>query len=445
MKESRKGIQITRVTPNSIADELGVDPGDLLVSVQNQLPRDYVEFLYLTSDDELEILIQKPDGEEWLLDVEREPGEELGLQLDGIIYDELKECGNHCMFCFVHQMPDGMRPTLSFKDDDYRFSFLQGSFITLTNLLDEELERIKTFKLTPLYVSVHTTNPMLRQRMMGNKRAGQIMEQLRGLKEAGIDFHAQIVLCPGVNDRDELKRSIEDLATLRPNLLSLAIVPVGLTRYREKLYPLTTISEKEAEAVFGMVTDYQKRFAQEDENFVYLSDEFYLLTGHSFPEREAYHGFPQLENGIGLSRLFLDEFQDLESVLPKKMTNPAKVLMVTGRLGEKVLQGPIDRLRSVEGLTVEVLTVVNRFFGEKVTVAGLLTGEDLLRAIQEIGPEEYDLILLPQIVLNDNDLFIDGMSQDEFVAILDNVRFIDHFNQMVDELVDMNLMEVRCK
>lgn len=442
MKERHKAIPITGVIPNSIADELGVEPRDLLISVQNQLPRDYIEFLYLTSDDELEILIQKSDGDEWLLEVEREPGEELGIQLNGIVYDQLKECGNHCMFCFVHQMPEGMRPTLSLKDDDYRFSFLQGSFITLTNLPDEELERIKTFKLTPLYISVHTTNPKLRQRMMGNKRAEQIMEQLEGLKEAGIDFHAQIVLCPGVNDGDELKRSIEDLATLRPNLLSLAIVPVGLTKYRDKLYPLTTITQKEAEAVYGIVTDYQEKFTQEDENFVYLSDEFYLLTGHSFPKDEAYHGFPQLENGIGLSRLFLDGFQNLEFTLPEKMIHSAQVLIVTGQLGEKVLKGPIDRLRGVKDLTVKVLTVVNRFFGEKVTVAGLLTGEDLLRAIQEVGPEEYDLILLPQVVLNDNGLFIDGMDREEFVATLPNVRFIGHFDQMIDELVDMNLMEV---
>lgn len=439
----QRGLPIAWVFPDSIAEELGIEPGDQLLSIDGQLPKDYIDFVYLTSDEELEIVIQKPDGEIVFLDVEREPGEELGFQLEGIIYDMLHECSNHCMFCFVHQMPEGLRRTLSLKDDDYRFSFLQGSFITLTNLTQREIDRIKMLKLSPLYVSVHTTNPALRQRMMGNKAAGRVMEILRELKESGIEFHTQIVLCPGINDGKELQRSIEDLASLRPNLLSCAVVPVGLTRYREKLYPLTSFTSEQANDVYERVCSYQERFAAEGENFLYMSDEFYLLTGHTFPESEEYHGFPQLENGVGLSRLLLDEMVTLEDELPDQMIQPTKLLLVTGVLGAKVLEVPVARLRKVKDLTVDLLPVVNVFFGATVTVAGLLTGQDLLRAVQEHEPEEYDLIVLPNVVLNDDDLFIDGLSREEWEEKVPHTVFVDGLYSLIDQLVERNLMEVK--
>ncbi|AZR72761.1 Fe-S oxidoreductase [Anoxybacter fermentans] len=443
--EVKKGIPIAEVKPDSIADQLGIKPGDHLISIQGQVPRDYIDFVYLTSDDQLEILIRKKNGEKWLLDLERDPQDELGIQLEGIIYDQLKECENHCIFCFVHQMPEGLRPTLSLKDDDYRFSFLQGSYITLTNLQEEDLERIKKLKLSPLYISVHATNPSLRQKIMGNKKAGKILENLRELKEAGIFFHTQIVLCPGINDGEELKRSIIDLASLRPNLLSLAIVPVGLTKYRKKLFPLTTYTPEKAEEVYQIITQFQKKFAREGENFVYLSDEFYLLTGYDFPKKEEYHGFPQLENGVGLCRLFLDDFKALEPKLPEKMLSPTRLLLVTGVLGEKVLKGPVARLREIHGLKIKILTVINQFFGENVTVAGLLTGQDLMRAIEASNPEEFDLVVLPEVVLNDDRLFIDGMSEKEFITAIPNVIFVKNFHQLIDRLLEMNLMEVKSK
>ncbi len=440
-----KGVPIVNVAPDSIAEELGIEPGDLLIHVQGKIPRDYIDYVYLTSDEELEILIQKPNGEEWLLEVEREPDEELGIQLEGIIFDQLKECNNHCMFCFVDQMPDGLRSTLSFRDDDYRFSFLQGSFMTLTNLSSEDFERIKQLKLSPLYISVHSTNPSLRKKMMGNKKAGMIMEMLSELKDAGITFHTQIVLCPGVNDGDELKRSIEDLASLRPNLLSLAIVPVGLTKYRDKLYPLNSFTRKEAENVYQIVTGYQKQFINEDENFVYLSDEFYLLTGHDLPLDEEYHGYPQLENGVGLSRLLLDEFAAIELELPEKMLRSARILMVTGVLGEKVLKNLIYRLGKIEDLEIDLLCVVNQYFGSKVTVTGLLTGQDLKKAIQKAEPNQYDLIVLPDVLLNDDQLFIDGVSWEHFETAIPNVITVDGFSQLISKLSEMNLLEVKAK
>lgn len=439
----QRGIRIAQVMVNSIADELGVESGDLLLSIQGQYPKDYIDFVYLTSDDHLEILIAKPSGEEWLLDVEREVGEDLGIRLEGIIYDELKECSNHCIFCFVHQMPEGLRKTLSFKDDDYRFSFLQGSFITLTNLAEADLERIKGLKLSPLYVSVHTTNPELRKRMMGKRDAGRIMNILQELKKAGIEFHTQIVLCPGINDGKELHRSIEDLATLRPNLLSLAIVPVGLTRYREKLYPLSSFISEKAEEVYQIVSSFQHKFSRCEENFVYLADEFYLLTGREFPTVEEYHGFPQLENGIGLSRLVIDEIEDLQPLLPERMLKPVNLLLVTSTLGQQVLKRAIEPLRQVQDLQIDLLAVTNQFFGEKVTVAGLLTGQDLERAILKAGPERYHLVILPEVVLNDDRLFIDGLSDKEFKANIPNTIFVQDFNSLIDQLVEMNLMEVK--
>ena len=440
-----KGIPIISVFPDSIARELGLEVGDLLLSINDQLPRDYIDFVYLTSDDSFLLKVRKNSGQEVSMEVWREPGEELGFQLEGIIYDELRECSNHCMFCFVHQMPEGLRKTLSLKDDDYRFSFLQGSFITLTNLSVEDIERIKLLKLSPLYVSVHTTNPELRQRMMGNKRAGRIMEILRDLSAAGIAFHAQIVLCPGINDGAELQRSIEDLASLRPNLLSLAVVPVGLTRYRENLYPLRNFTPAEAEQVLELVVSYQEQFAREDENFLYLSDEFYLLTGRKFPLDEEYHDYPQLENGVGLSRLLLDEFAVIRNELPEKLETPLSLLLVTGQLAAQVLREPVEVLNAVSGLRVDILSVVNEFFGAKVTVAGLLTGTDLKEAILEKDPRDYDLVVLPTVVLNDAGLFIDGMHEEEFLAAIPNAVFVDGFYHLFDELEGMNLWRCECK
>lgn len=437
-----QGIPIVSVFPDSIAADLGLLPGDELLSIEGQLPKDYIDFVYLTSDDCFRLVVLKASGAKQIFEVEREPGEELGFQLEGIIYDGLRECANHCIFCFVHQMPEGLRETLSLKDDDYRFSFLQGSFITLTNLQDSDVERIKLLKLSPLYVSVHTTNPKLRQQMMGSKEAGKIMDILRDLHGAGIDFHAQIVLCPGINDGDELKRSIEDLASLRPNLLSLAVVPVGLTRYREKLYQLRNYTVAEAEEVFNLVRDYQERFLAEGENFLYLSDEFYLLTGKEFPESEEYNDFPQLENGVGLSRLLLDEFADVERDLPERLLKPLRLLLATGLLAENVLKKPVARLNQIDGLTVDILPVRNEFFGEKVTVAGLLTGRDIRDAILEARPEEYELIVLPRVVLNDDGLFIDSMTKSEFIADIPNAIFVNGFYHLFEELEGMNFLEV---
>ena len=432
----KSGIPIIGIIPGSIAEELSVESGDILLGINGKLPVDYIEFVDLTSVEDLEILIRKPDGEEWLLDFTRYPGEELGLKLEGIIYDHLRECNNHCIFCFVHQMPLGIRKTLSLQDDDYRFSFLQGSFVTLTNLLEQDLERIKLLKLSPLYVSVHTTNPKLRQRIMGNRKAGKILDILKELKEAEISFHAQIVLIPGINDGEELKSSIENLSLLRPNLLSLAIVPVGLTKFRANLMPLKTFTSNLAGEVVNIVQHYQEKFSNIGTNFLYLADEFYLLTGEKFPDIEEYHGFPQLENGVGLSRLLLDEFYQLEPTLPVRFKQPKKILLVTGVLAGQVLSEPVQRLQIIKNLEVELLVVENEFFGENVTVVGLLTGKDLKKSLLSHHPGEYDLIFLPNVLLNDDELFIDGMSKNDFIKAIPNTIFVDDFTQLINFMVN---------
>ena len=441
--EEKKGIKIVDIKPDSIADEIGIEPGDELVSIQGQTPGDYVEFLYLISEPFLEIVIRKDNGEEWLLDIERDPGDELGIQLDGIIYDQLQECDNNCMFCFVNQMPEGLRRTLSLKDDDYRFSFLQGSYVTLTNLDEEEFERIKRLRLSPIYVSVHTTNPDLRVRMMRNKDAAGILEQLRELKEAGISFHTQLVLCPDLNDGEELERSLKELSTLRPNILSLAVVPVGLTKYREGLFPLESYTPEQAEEVYQIVNSFQEELKKENDNFIYLSDEFYLLSGHALPEEEEYNGFPQLENGVGTSRLLLDEFESLKNQLPDSFDKQTNCLMVTGVLASKVLKEPIEALNDIEGLDINLLSIKNKFFGETVTVAGLLTGRDLIEAIENSNPEEYDYIILPEVVLNDDKLFIDGVSKEEFKEVIPNTFFVSNFKELIDLFSEENIMEVK--
>lgn len=442
---AKRGITISGVIPNSIAAEMGVKAQDRLLSIQGQMPRDYIDYVYLTSDENLEILIAKPSGEEWLLKIEREPGEKLGIQLAGIIYDDLKKCSNQCIFCFVQQMPPGLRKTLYLKDDDYRFSFLQGSFITLTNLTDDDLLRIKSLKLSPLYISVHTTNPSLRSMMMGNKKIPPIMEILRELKAAEIDFHTQIVLCPKINDGQELEKSIIDLETLRPNLLSLAIVPVGLTKFRKQLYSLQTFSVKNAERVMQTVSKYQRKFAQSGQNFIYLADEFYLLTGEELPLTEEYHGFPQLENGIGLSRLLLDEVDCLVTQASYKLCSKTKLLLVTSVLGAKVINRIVDSLTKNDNLQIELLTVRNEYFGEKVTVAGLLTGRDLLQQISFKQPKNYAQVVIPRVVLNDEDLFIDGITKEEFLKAIPNALFVQNFQELFIELERKNLLEVKSK
>ncbi|OPX90466.1 MAG: Radical SAM superfamily protein [Pelotomaculum sp. PtaB.Bin104] len=408
----QSGLKIEQVKPESIALELGLEPGDRVIDINGHTLQDVIDFRFFEADESLTILVQKQSGDKWELDVEKDFDESLGIDFGQGGFGHTRGCANRCLFCFVDQMPPGMRPTLYVKDDDYRLSFWTGNFITLTNLSHNDLHRIAQQRLSPLYISVHTTNPALRERMLGNKRAGMISDQLKYLAKAGIEMHTQVVLCPGLNDEQELERTINDLAGLWPAVSSMAIVPVGLTRFRQGLYPLRPFTRDEETRLVHWVGEKQDEFLTRLGNpFVFASDEFYLSSGQKIPSVERYAGFPQLENGVGLTRLFWDEWEAVMTSLPREAPG-LKVTLATGRLGEQVLKPVVDRLNAIKGLEVAIKRVDNRFFGEEITVAGLITGEDLL--VQLCPDEIGDLLVIPAVMLKrDSDIFLDGMTLTE--------------------------------
>ena len=400
--------QIAAVAPGSLADDLGLAPGDRLLAVNDQPVQDIIDLSFALADEYVELLIEKADGTQEIHEIEKDYEEQLGIDFESAVFDKVHQCANQCLFCFVDQMPPGMRETLYIKDDDYRLSFLYGNFVTLTNLTPTDKKRIRQLHLSPLYVSVHTTDGDLRSRMLNNKRAGRIMEELRELAEQGIDFHSQIVLCPGFNDGQVLEQTIRDLYALAPAALSLAIVPVGLTRYREGCHPLRVFTPAESAQVIDMVAAWQAKCRSETESsFVYLADEFYLAAGYPIPNYEEYDDFPQLENGVGLVRSFLDEWQQYAAAAVG-YDKPFAVDVVCGVSAAKVLGPLLDDL-CIPNLTVRLAPVVNDFFGHHITVTGLLTGRDILSCLQSL-PGERQGVIIPGIALRKGEaVFLDGM------------------------------------
>lgn len=413
-----RGLIITSVADNSIADELRLQPGDVLLQINGQEITDILDYQYLIADENLQVLVQKYNEEHWLLEIEKDYDENLGLAFQDGGWGSTRRCGNKCIFCFVDQMPRQMRPTLYIKDDDYRLSFAQGNFITLTNIGPPELERIAQMRLSPLYISVHTTNPALRRQMMGNPRAAQVMDQLRYLAEAGIRMHTQVVLCPGINDGAELSRTISDLGELWPAVRSLAVVPVGLTAHRRGLFSLRSYNEPEARNVLQEVQRWQKVFASEYKYpLVFASDEFYLLAGIPVPPAENYGGFPQTENGVGLVRLFMDEWRQSAGKLPERIEYPVNCSLVTGKLAGPVLAPVVAGLNRIDGLQAELHVLENVFFGKTATVAGLLTGQDLLAGLA--GRDLGDRLFIPAVTLRDGDhVFLDDITLEELSSRL---------------------------
>ncbi|HHW44222.1 DUF512 domain-containing protein [Desulfofundulus thermobenzoicus] len=414
-----RGLAVEGVAPGSIAAQLGVEPGDRIADINGQPVEDILDYRFLTSDEELALVLIKPDGEEWLLEIEKDFDEDLGITLAGGGLGPTRRCQNRCLFCFVDQMPPGLRPTLYVKDDDYRLSFTQGNFITLTNLQERDFRRIIRLRLSPLYISVHTTNPQLREKMLRHPRAGEIMSRLRQLAGAGIALHTQVVLCPDLNDGVELERTVEDLLSLGHAVRSVAIVPVGLTRHREGLYPLRTFTPGEAREIVERVRRWRDRcLARREEAVVFASDEFYLLAGVPVPPASHYDDFPQTENGVGLVRLFLDGWQEVARRLPRQMSRPRRVTVATGVLGEKVLAPVIHRLNRIRNLSVELAVIPNRLFGEQVTVAGLISGGDILAALRGKDPGQ-PLIIPPVMLRRGEAVFLDDMTVGELSRKLD--------------------------
>ena len=413
--------KIKKVKKGSISSKIGLETGDEILKINNKEINDYIDYQYETSEPFFTLKIKKNNGEIKKFEIERKYNEILGITLEGIIYDKLKKCNNDCVFCFVKQQPSNLRNSLLLKDDDYRFSFLKGSFITLTNLTESDWNKIISKRLSPLYISVHSTNPELRIKMMKNQKAANILKDLNRLKNNNINFHAQLVLCPGLNDGDELKKTIEDLEEFYPNLLSLGVVPVGLTKYREELEKLDSYTNKEASNVLDIIHNYQKRFKnQYNKNFLFASDEFYLLADKNIPEYEEYNGFPQIENGIGLTRLLWNELKEIDNNLPVELEKNKEFTIVTSVLSKKVMKKVTNRLNKIKNLRINLLIVKNKFFGKNVTVTGLLTGQDIYNSIN--NNTTANNIIIPGVTLNEDNLFLDDMSLNELKTKLNNKK-----------------------
>ncbi|MGI6226810.1 MAG: DUF512 domain-containing protein [Peptococcales bacterium] len=403
---------IAEVRPNSLASELGLEPGDKIVEVNNIVPEDLIHFQYLWADEEIKLLVETKTKEEILYEIEKDYDEGLGVVFEQAVFDKIRPCHNKCLFCFIEQMAPEMRPSLYEKDDDYRLSFLQGNFITLTNIKEADLKRIKDYHLSPLYVSVHTTNKVLRKELMGNPKADRIMEQLQDLINSGINIHTQIVLCPGINDGEYLEKTINDLSSLWPGVQSIAIVPVGVTKFRKDLAKFPVFDKKYAEKLVEQITEKQIMFREKTGiSLVYLGDEIYVQAQKDFPDYEFYDSFPQTENGIGVSRLFLDEFKMIKDKLPKTCSED-HFIIATSVLGSNILKPVLDELNLIKGLNVELKVIENVFFGSRVTVTGLLTGTDLIQGLQ--GTPLGTKVIISDIMLKKGEnIFLDGLNPEE--------------------------------
>jgi putative radical SAM enzyme (TIGR03279 family) len=400
---------IQDVIPGSIAEDIGLETGDSLYSINGQIIHDILDYQFAVQDVFLEVEVHKPNGETWLIEVEKEEDEELGLILDGAIFDPMKVCRNRCLFCFVDQLPPDLRPTLQIKDDDYRHSFLFGNFITLTNLQQSDWDKILAMRLSPLYISIHAMRPAVRARMLKHKKGLNIREDLERLYRSGIEIHTQIVLCPGINDGEVLEETIEQLAGFYPSVLSIGIVPVGLTKHRQGLPDLKPVTPEQAARLITRVNAYQQRFRREyGLGLVYLADEFYLNAGQTVPGSSYYDSFEQLENGIGLVRLLWDEFAQAEKGLPDAVP-PRQTHIVTGVSGTIALQPIVERLNQVAGVAVHLIPVVNSFLGSSITVTGLLTGGDIIKTLG--NQYQGKNVLLPEIILKaGEELLLDDIS-----------------------------------
>ncbi len=439
------GHKIKRVLPGGIAEEMGVEPGMSIIAVNGQEIQDVFDYQYLMEDLHVEILIREENGEETLIEVDRDPDEDFGVEFETSLMDDYRSCCNRCIFCFIDQMPKGMRETLYFKDDDSRLSFLQGNYVTLTNMKERDIDRIIRLRMEPINISVHTTNPSLRRMMLGNRFAGDIMDKLKRLSDADIEMNGQIVLCRDINDGAELDRTIRELGELRPAMRSLSVVPVGITRFRDHLPHLDTFDRESSAEVIDQIEGWQKRFREdgvnpEIPNFVQASDEWYLSAGREVPEEDRYDGYLQLENGVGMVRLLKNEvhsalkgFLDHESSLYKSLSLPEKdylaelpergrhVTTICGKLIEPVIRELAGQItEAFPGLSIRVFSVRNDFFGHTITVSGLITGRDLIGQLKElVGNEDPGKVLGEEILLPVNMLragekvFLDDLTTED--------------------------------
>lgn len=445
------GHIIKQVLPGSIGEELELEPGDRVLEVNGERIEDVFDYRYLINDTYIEMTVLKKNGEVLLFEIDKYMDEDLGIEFESSLMDEYHSCTNKCIFCFIDQLPKGMRPTMYFKDDDSRLSFLQGNYITLTNMKDKDLDRIIRYKLSPINISVHTTNPELRCMMLHNRFAGKIMDQIQKLYEAETIMNGQIVLCKGVNDGKELEKTIQDLGGFLPFMESLSVVPVGISRHREGLYPLEPFDREDAKAVLKTIHTLQDQFMDEyGTHFVHASDEWYILAGEPLPEEDNYDGYVQLENGVGMLRLQEREFH--EALEEARFSESSKLFekhctIATGKLAGPFLKELVKDLNAVyPNIHVDVVVVTNDFFGPQITVSGLLTGQDIVAQLKNrtLGSE----LLLPANVLRSGeDVLLDDMHINEIEKTLQvPVRIVqsngnDLFDALVSQGIEINGIE----
>lgn len=414
---------VKKVDEGSIAEEVGIEVGDILLSINETPIDDIIDYKYLAVDEEIVLEIEKQDGEIWEIEVEKEYGEDLGLEFQGGIMDKAKSCSNKCMFCFIDQLPKGMRDTLYFKDDDSRLSFLQGNFVTLTNMKDEDIDRIIKYKISPINISVHTTNPELRVKMLKNRFAGSIMERLKKLRDAEIEMHAQIVCIPNVNNGEELRKTIIDLYELQPYVKNVAVVPIGVTKFRENLPKVETFNKDTARNEIKLVEDLQSKFIKETGSpFVRLSDEFYLVAGIDVPNQDFYLEYDQLEDGVGMIRYYREAINNDLEVLNKNLKGSFS--MVTGELAYNEIKSSAEKIMNINpNIKIDVYKIINNFFGNTITVAGLLTGTDIIDQLKDKINTEY--LIMP------NNMFRKGYELAEAdMIMLDDKKIEDIENAL---------------
>lgn len=404
---------VKSLMPGGIGEELGIEPGDKLLAINGNEIQDVFDYYYYEESEQLLLLIEKPDGEEWELEIEKDEDESLGIEFDQSLMDEYRSCRNKCMFCFIDQMPKGMRETLYFKDDDSRLSFLQGNYITLTNMSDHDVERIVKYRLEPINISFQTTNPELRCKMLHNRFAGEALKKVDILYRGQIEMNGQIVLCKGVNDGEELERTIRDLTGYLPYLKSVSIVPVGLTKYRDGLYPLEPFTKEDAREVLSVIHRWQEKIYQEHGiHMIHAGDEWYVLAEEEVPEEERYDGYLQLENGVGMMRLLFNEVQEALSAVTGDERH-REISLATGRLMYPYIGKILEEIRKkFPNITTHLYAIRNDFFGERITVSGLITGQDLTGQLK--GQPLGERLLLPCNMLKIGEpVFLDDFTLEE--------------------------------
>lgn len=432
----QEGHLIKNIHMGSIAEEVGIESGDILLSINNQHIKDALDYHFFTTEEYLELLIKKPNDEEWLIEIEKEEEEPLGLEFDNNLMDNYKSCTNNCIFCFIDQMPEGMRDTLYFKDDDSRLSFLQGNYITMTNMKDSDVKRIIRYRLSPINISIHSTNLEIRKKMLNNRFADNILKYIKMLYDAQIIMNGQIVLCKGINDGDILDQSINDLKEYIPYMQSISVVPVGLTKFRDKLVKLEPFSKEDAKKVLTIIHSWQNKLYDEfNTHFIHASDEFYLLADEKIPTADSYDGYLQIENGVGMTRSLIDEFEVHFSQLKPDKLLCKSISIVTGVLAYPIIKQLTERIIiKFPNIKIKVHKIVNYYFGERITVSGLLTGRDIINQLK--GQIIGEKLLLPSNLLKygENILLDDISIQDIENALQVKVAIVQ---SMGEDLLDI--------